>query len=216
MTILSYAVACVPGLALGWFGYDITKAAFMAVMERRHCGFWPANIEDGPRVYGYRASRGLRHPEGLKVGLTELIKQTTRPYAANSAIILADGPDLQLEPKLVLALHLVFHELATNAHQYGALSSSAGCVKVEWKVRHNRGAARILAIAWSEYGGPEVKPRANGGFGVRRIERVLEGYGRVRLHFDPGGGVACLLLIALDAAATSLRDPILPARSLQL
>jgi hypothetical protein len=125
----------VPGLALGWFGYDIAKAAFMAVMERRHCGFCPANIEDGPRVYGYCASRGLRHPEGLKVWLTELIKQTTRPYAANGAIILADGPDLQLEPKLVLALHLAAGQRARGRVQKSLNTKTPG--QEDWRTRRS-------------------------------------------------------------------------------
>ena len=148
------------------------------------------------------------------LGLTQLIEQTARPYAPNGALVLASGADLQLEPKMALALHLVFHELAANAHKYGALSSSAGCVKVEWRIRHDRGAARRLAITWSEHGGPEVKPRAHRGFGIRLIERVLEGHGGVRLHFDPRG-LICFILIELDDAAASLLDPVLPVRSPQ-
>ncbi|MGO9483414.1 MAG: hypothetical protein ACLPX9_02350 [Rhodomicrobium sp.] len=183
-----------PSLQLGEFSHRIRKifAAIQTAVRQTQ----PAGAGD------YRLESG-------RLGLTQLVKQTVRPYAANGALVHAGGPDLQLEPELLLALRLVFHELATNARKYGALSSPAGCVKIEWKIRRNRG-ARILAIGWSEYGGPEVKPRARKGFGIRFIESVLEGYGRVRLHFDPGG-VACFILIELDAAAPPLLHPVLAA-----
>jgi two-component sensor histidine kinase len=166
------------------------------------------SVEDYRTKLTGRISGLSRHYEtgpqldGGKIRLAQLIEQTAQPHAANGALILADGPDLQLEPKVALALHLVFHELATNAHKYGALSSSSGCVKVEWKVRHNRGRPRQLAISWSEHGGPEVRPSVHRGFGLRLIERVLEGYGGLRLHFNPRG-VACFILIELDSAATT-------------
>ncbi len=35
MSTLMYALACALGLAFGWFGYDVIKAAWMAVSERR-------------------------------------------------------------------------------------------------------------------------------------------------------------------------------------
>jgi hypothetical protein len=35
MTILTYALTGALGLALGWFGYDFTKASWMAVRESR-------------------------------------------------------------------------------------------------------------------------------------------------------------------------------------
>ncbi len=137
-----------------------------------------------------------------RLGLTKLIKQATHPYPANGALILADGPDLRLEPKLALALHLVFHELATNAHKYGALSSSSGCVKIDWNIRQTRRAARYIAISWSEHGGPQVKPHAHRGFGIRLIEKALEGYGGVRLQFNPAG-LVCFMLVEFDGAATT-------------
>jgi two-component sensor histidine kinase len=98
-------------------------------------------------------------------GFAELVDQTFRPYSANGAQILATGPDLQLEPSLALALHLVLHELAANAKKYGALSSPLGRVKIEWKVRQVPSAARKLAILWTEHGGPEVQRPRHRGFG---------------------------------------------------
>jgi hypothetical protein len=50
MTALLYSLACVAGLALGWFAYDIAKAACMAVIERRRDGFLPASVKHCSRV----------------------------------------------------------------------------------------------------------------------------------------------------------------------
>jgi two-component sensor histidine kinase len=77
---------------------------------------------------------------GRTLGLAELLEQTMRPYSANGAQVLAAGPDVELEPSLALALHLVLHELAANAKKYGALSSPLGHVKIGWTIRHLPGA----------------------------------------------------------------------------
>ena len=60
MTILLYSLACVAGLALGWFAYDIAKAACMAVIERRCGGFWPASVKHRSRVYPYGFPTGSK------------------------------------------------------------------------------------------------------------------------------------------------------------
>ncbi|MFP3547350.1 sensor histidine kinase [Rhizobium sp. SIMBA_035] len=43
-----------------------------------------------------------------------------------------DGRAVQLGPSKILAASMIFHELATNAIKYGALSSSEGDVRVSW------------------------------------------------------------------------------------
>jgi two-component sensor histidine kinase len=132
-----------------------------------------------------------------RLGLAQLLEQSTRPYSTNGAQVLAAGPDVELEPPLALALHLVFHELAANASKFGALSLPLGLVKIEWKVRHVPGAARKLAIVWVEHGGPQVKHPPHAGFGSRLIKTVLEGYGGLRLDHN-SAGLACFMLVDLD------------------
>jgi two-component sensor histidine kinase len=134
---------------------------------------------------------------GSMLGLAQLLEQTVRPYSANGAQILAAGPEVELEPSLARALHLVFHELATNTNKYGALSSPLGYVKIEWKIRHVPGDPRKLAIVWTEHGGPEVKHPRHSGFGSRLIKTVLGGRGGVRLDFNRTG-LACFMLVDLD------------------
>ena len=131
-----------------------------------------------------------------KLGLAALLEQTMRPYCAVGSRVFAGGPDVDIEPKLALLLHLVIHELACNASKYGALSSECGTVKVAWDIRRADGAQK-LAIVWSEDGGPQVKQPQRWGFGSRLIARAFESYGEVRLDFRPVG-VACYMLLDLE------------------
>jgi two-component sensor histidine kinase len=59
--------------------------------------------------------------KGQSIRLSELVRRTLDPYGVPHRFELT-GPDVDLEEKLSLALHLVLHELATNASKYGALS----------------------------------------------------------------------------------------------
>jgi two-component sensor histidine kinase len=141
-----------------------------------------------------------------RLGLAQLLEQSMRPYSANGAQVLAPGPDIELEPPLALALHLVFHELAANASKFGALSSRLGSVKIEWTVRNVPGAPRKLAIVWTEHGGPEVKHPRHSGFGSRLIKTVLDGYGRVRVDLN-STGLSCFMLVDLDRPDARIEEP---------
>ena len=78
------------------------------------------------------------------------------------------GPPLRLLPRAALALAMAFHELATNAVKYGALSSDTGSVSVRWIA-----AGEVLRLTWSECGGPPVTQPERRGFGTRLIERSV-------------------------------------------
>ncbi len=91
-----------------------------------------------------------------KISLGELVEQTLKPYAAvRKDRIRAGGPDVELQPRLALSLHMVLHELVTNASKYGALTSTSGQVEVLWELLSDD-AGRRLALQWRERGGPEV------------------------------------------------------------
>jgi two-component sensor histidine kinase len=89
---------------------------------------------------------------------------------------------------------MAFHELATNAVKYGALSVAGGKVLVAWRMsRPGR-----LHVEWRETGGPPVSPPQRQGFGSRLIERALarDLNGDARLYF-PSEGVRCCINIPL-------------------
>jgi len=92
-----------------------------------------------------------------------------------------------------LSLHVVFHELATNASKHGALTSTRGTVEVLWETTAGLGGERALVIQWRERGGPRVEKPEHRGFGTRLIARAISG-ARVDLDFAPDG-LVCRLLV---------------------
>jgi PAS domain S-box-containing protein len=123
---------------------------------------------------GQWAGAGLRHILDL-----ELL-----PHGSERVRL--DGPDVHLPARMALSLGMVFHELATNAAKYGALSQD-GRLSVSWR-RQDSG----LAFTWRETGGPVVAPPTRRGFGSRLIERSLTGElrGKFEIDYRPEG-VAC-------------------------
>jgi two-component sensor histidine kinase len=146
------------------------------------------------RISALRRFHEMDIPHGAPVDLAELLKQILRPYCADGNQVLATGLDLELQPKLALALHLVFHELAMNAKKHGALSSPFGFVEIRWETQPTADAARQLAILWTEHGGPEVKQPKYFGFGSRLVTSALQAYGNVQMKFEAAGLVCCMLV----------------------
>ncbi|MDX7951772.1 sensor histidine kinase [Lichenihabitans sp. Uapishka_5] len=103
------------------------------------------------------------------------------------------GPPIRLTPKTAVALSMAFHELATNAAKYGALSVSTGKVDVDWSLEKSEAGDR-LSLCWTERAGPYVMGPARKGFGSRLIERGLAGElaGDATLDFRPDGLVCTI------------------------
>lgn len=92
------------------------------------------------------------------------------------------GPKLRLHPKAAETLALVFHELATNAVKFGALSGPRGRIRVEWRIEQTDPPRVVLD--WIENGMalPVLKPTRR-GFGTGLLERTLP--------YDLGAEVRC-------------------------
>src|SRR5262245_51522338 len=128
----------------------------------------------------------IAQSDGDPVSLVELLERTLKPYAAVlQDRIQATGPDIDLEPRLGLALHLIFHELATNACKHGALASSSGQVKIIWRVYLDASKQKLI-IQWSESGSPEAREPRRKGFGLNLITKILTD-ADVELRFGEGG-----------------------------
>src|SRR6056297_306282 len=126
--------------------------------------------------------------------LKALLEDELRPHElANGAISLA-GEAVELKPRSALALSMVFHELATNAAKYGALSVAEGQLSVRWWVE-----ADHLHLTWRERNGPPVDPPSRKGFGRTVIEQSLsfELEGEVVLRFAREG-VECDLMVPMS------------------
>lgn len=66
--------------------------------------------------------------------IRRVLERTLRPFGQGPQSFDIRGDVLPLPPKPAVALSLVFHELATNAAKYGALSRDGGVVQVSWEV----------------------------------------------------------------------------------
>jgi PAS domain S-box-containing protein len=95
------------------------------------------------------------------------------------------GPELFLTPRGANALSLAFHELATNAVKFGALSAESGHVALRWSSLPDGG----FELTWSESGGPTVGLPARNGFGTTLLDQVTgrELNGGVTVEYRPAG-----------------------------
>jgi PAS domain S-box-containing protein len=131
------------------------------------------------------------HWEGAD--LFDAVNNAIAPYRGQSEHqrFRIEGEPLRLRPKAMLALSLAFHELATNAVKYGALSGDGGTVSIDWRVVPQ---TQRFELRWRESGGPVVRPPARRGFGSRLVERGLaqDIGGEVSLTFDDPGVVCAI------------------------
>ncbi len=101
--------------------------------------------------------------------LKRLLEDELSGFAEGPGRLVLSGPTVQLGADLVQSLGLTFHELATNAAKYGALSVSEGCISVRWSVQR-----QVLHLHWEELGGPKVAaPPDHKGFGSTLLGQVL-------------------------------------------
>jgi PAS domain S-box-containing protein len=130
--------------------------------------------------------------------LAAVIMDEVTPYrGGDGRNIRMAGPDVTLGPKSAVSMGMAFHELATNAAKYGALSTPEGSVEIDWGMV--RPEDRQLRIRWIERGGPEVAPPTRSGFGRLLLERGLahELKGKVQLDFAKEG-LKCTIVFPLD------------------
>ncbi|MBW0145498.1 PAS domain-containing protein [Sphingomicrobium clamense] len=115
--------------------------------------------------------------------LSNLLEDLFAPYAQDGAArIEVVGDDLKVGEQAVTPLALTFHEIATNAVKYGALSVPEG--KVKLTIRQDDD---CVNLSWHEFDGPQIKAdaeRGDRGFGsdlvALSVERQLKG----RLDYD--------------------------------
>jgi light-regulated signal transduction histidine kinase (bacteriophytochrome)/CheY-like chemotaxis protein len=139
--------------------------------------------------------------------LRTLLEAELTPYGGRSADITLEGPDTGLDARAYSVMALVFHELATNAAKYGALSGGSGQLTVRWSYT----AEHDCTVTWQEAGGPRVSPPMRRGFGVVLVDRSVpfDLGGESDLQFEQSGVVARFLIPA------KFVSPMAPGRSKQ-
>ncbi len=105
------------------------------------------------------------------------------------------GPSLQVLASEIVPVSMMFHELATNALKYGALSVPGGSLHVAWSLEDGPQSRQSLVCQWRETGGPVVVPPTRRGYGTELIEGTCRHLsGTVELNFDPEGLTATIKL----------------------
>jgi two-component sensor histidine kinase len=95
----------------------------------------------------------LTESQRQEASIHELLRLELEPYDDGTGHrIKLDGPDVRLPVTLAVLVGLAFHELATNAAKYGALSDLAGVLEVNWAVEGET--ERRVHIKWAERNGP--------------------------------------------------------------
>lgn len=113
------------------------------------------------------------------------------------------GPEVTVSGNAITPLALVFHELATNAAKYGALSDTDGTIEIAVEMNGSE-----LRLTWTENGGPELtqSPRTD-GFGARLIDGTIKGqlHGAVARQWPRDGLVVTLTIPVayLDGSASA-------------
>ncbi len=139
----------------------------------------------------------LSQPLVRQDSLHGLLGELFVPYQRDGAGIAVTGDDVPVDDRAATPLALLFHELATNAVKYGALSVDGGRVTV--KITR---APNTLTLDWVETGGPPVQPAESAGFGSQLIElsAMRQLGGTVTRDWRPEG-----LAMRVELPAASLR-----------
>jgi PAS domain S-box-containing protein len=113
------------------------------------------------------------------------------------ARVILSGDDAVFDDQSATSVALLFHELATNAAKYGALSIEGGVVTLDTRREGDR-----FMLIWQERGGPRVEaPPSRAGFGSTLATLSVEGQmgGRLERIWAPEG-----LTVVADLPATAL------------
>jgi PAS domain S-box-containing protein len=126
--------------------------------------------------------------------LEEVARTTLTPFVNEDfqSRISLSGRPISLSERIAGGLALAFHELATNACKYGALSLEEGKISLAWTLS-KKGKDVFVNMEWQEAGGPSVSPPLSEGFGKMVIRQSVarEPGGQVTFDYRPEG-LRCL------------------------
>lgn len=142
------------------------RTAKSATSVEDFIGLFSARLQSMARVHDFLANGGWK---GTSLG--NLITSELEPFRdIDGQSIVVSGPEVVLTAAQAETLGLMFHELATNAGKYGALSKSGTKLKVEWTMDERSGQIKIV---WCEDGMADLQPPIAAGFGSLIIEQVV-------------------------------------------
>lgn len=155
-------------------------------LVRMAARFEPANKNFAEKLESrlqslHRAHAFVAKKEIGEGGLKLLLSRLIEPYQGSSGQrVTIEGGDATVGPNAATALALIFHELATNAVKYGALSTECGTVRISLVVEQGN-----IQLFWREEDGPVVdRPSTPTGFGSVLVERAARSQLGATMHYD--------------------------------
>ncbi|MBS0528925.1 MAG: sensor histidine kinase, partial [Proteobacteria bacterium] len=138
----------------------------------------------------------IAQTDGRGCDIIDLLRAELGPYG--HARFILNGDPLVLPGRLAVSLALMFHELATNAAKYGALSAPHGLLHVSWTVTDN-----LLSIIWDESGGPVITAPGKPGFGTKLLNSGLRGFdGKAEIAYL-ATGLHCMMQCRIEPARST-------------
>nr|WP_245319253.1 PAS domain-containing protein [Consotaella salsifontis] len=141
-----------------------------------------------------------------RVAFDELMRTELSAMDGAADRVTLDGPNgIRLRSSMVQMLAMAFHELATNAVKYGALSQSGGRLAISWQmIEPDRRGRPRLHIDWRESGvtmPPAGTAPQGGGQGRELIEQALPYQLDAKTRFELGpDGVHCTITVPVSAS----------------
>lgn len=152
-----------------------------------------------------RAHSLLSNATWRGAGLAELVQNQLQLGLIDAARLSISGPCVDFPPDIALHLALVLHELATNAHKYGAFSLPGGRVQLDWTLR-----GCDLEIIWRETGVLNLTTPTHSGFGTTLIGRSLKAMnGSAQVAYEDDG-ICWRLSLPMPGPQRRELDPQMP------
>jgi two-component sensor histidine kinase len=138
-----------------------------------------------------KANELLRFGALKSCDMTDLVQAAVAPFGHEQ--ITTRGPSCRVAGDACTPLVMALHELGTNAHKYGALSSPNGKVELVWRI----GEGHEIELLWTESGGPTVSPPTRRGLGMRLLVPQGQMTG-VNVRYLPQG-LTCAITVQPDS-----------------
>ncbi len=136
--------------------------------------------------------------------LKRLLQELLEPYNPKEGMsVIIEGHDSYVKSEAVTSVALIFHELATNAAKYGALSKPNGVVRIFLERSDDR-----LVVNWEEnFSNAALSEAVQSGFGSLLLETVVEKQFRGSIERTHGpSGYTVKLCLPLSLFATDQRS----------
>ena len=149
-------------------------SGLISFAARSHPGFAPIAADLRQRITALGRAHDFVRPHSPQSrpavqqdSLHGLLGELFEPYRrGDHPPIAVTGDEIAIDDRSATPLALLFHELATNATKYGALSTEGGTITVAVERSEDH-----ATLYWTECGGPPViAPDGPQGFGSQLIE----------------------------------------------